>query len=325
MVRLKARREEPIVEQREGHRPVLLGPSIRLLDPRPGAVVVDLTLGAGGHAEALLEIVGPSGRLIGIDRDPAALELATRRLARFGSAFVPVHGRHEDLLQIVRSLGHGTVDTLLADLGVSSLQLDDPARGFSFQGDGPLDMRMDPTSGRTAAELVAGIEERDLVRLLWSSGEEPQARAIARAIVRERAREPILTTRRLASIVERAAGPAARARRIHPATRTVQALRIAVNGELERLGQAVQDAAGLLAAGGRLAVIAFHSLEDRIVKHTLRALSRHCVCPPGLPVCACGEPGLVRVLTPRPLRPDAAEIGDNPRARSARLRAAERL
>jgi len=307
------------------HEPVLLRECLQLLRPGPGGLFVDATLGTGGHAEALLDAVGSGGRVIGIDRDEQALGIARARLARYGGALVTVHGNHQDLAGQLAELGFGPVDGILADLGVSSLQLDDPDRGFSFRSDGPLDMRMSPGAGPTAADLLASASEIELRRILAEFGEERAARTIARAIVREQSRRPIQRTSELAGVVERALGPAARRFRIHPATRAFQALRIAVNGEIVGLRQTVSDAVSLLRPGGRLVVISYHSLEDRAVKHELRELARGCTCPPRLPVCACEAKSTVRVLTPTPIRPSDLEIAGNPRSRSARLRAGERL
>lgn len=307
------------------HRPVLLDEALELLAPRPGDVVVDGTLGAGGHSEALLEAVGPNGRVVGIDRDPRAIELAGARLSRFGSRFLALRGDHEDLLQLLEARGITAADRVLFDLGLSSMQVDDPGRGFSFRHDGPLDMRMDPDRRPTAAELVATLAEEDLARLIRRYGEERRARSIARAIVRRREERPIVGTAQLAALVEQVAGPAARRFRIHPATRTFQALRIAVNREVDNLDRVVDDAVSLLRPGGRIAAIAFHSLEDRKVKHALKALADRCTCPPRLPICACGREDLIRVVTRKPVRPSVDEIDSNPRARSAKLRVAERL
>ena len=308
------------------HESVLLAESRSLLALRPGMTAVDATLGPGGHAEALLEDVAPDGRVLGIDRDPEAVAFATRRVARFGGRFVGVCGDRRDIEAIGREAGFAEVDAVLADLGISSLQLDDRSRGFSFQQDGPLDMRMDTTSGGpTAGDLVATLDEGALTEILSRWGEERAARRIARAIVRERARSPIVTTGALAELVTRVRGPAAGRFRIHPATRTFQALRIAVNGEIEAIPTLVHGALSLLRTGGRLAVISFHSLEDRAVKLTMRALSERCTCPKDLPVCACGKTALVRVLTPRPIVPGEHEIRRNPRARSARLRGMEKV
>jgi 16S rRNA (cytosine1402-N4)-methyltransferase len=317
--------EEASVTEPVAHRPVLPRETMELLAPRRGELVVDATLGTGGHAELLLEAIGPQGRLIGIDRDSDGLELARRRLARFSDAFSGIHGDHGELKQLLLAIGIDAVDRLLFDLGVSSLQLDDPERGFSFRTDGPLDMRMDPRSGPNAADLVAGCSEAELREILWRFGEERRSRAIARAIVRERGMRPIRRTRPLADLVARTLGPGARRWRIHPATRTFQALRIAVNGEIVGLEALIEDAVSLLRPGGRLAVISFHSLEDRAVKHALKSLAHRCTCPPGLPVCGCDRQDLLSILTSTPVRPALGEVERNPRARSAKLRAAERL
>jgi 16S rRNA (cytosine1402-N4)-methyltransferase len=317
--------EEPPVTEPVAHQSVLLRETLELLAPQRGDVAVDATVGAGGHTELLLEAVGAEGRVVGIDRDPGALEVAGRRLHRFGEAFVALRGNHVELGRLLDEAGIEAVDRILFDLGLSSLQLDDPSRGFSFQVDGPLDMRMDPSAGRTAADLLAELAEDELSRIFWRFGEERHARRIAREIVRRRSVEPFERTRQLADLVTGVAGPRARRWRIHPATRTFQALRIAVNEELEGLGALMEDAVSRLRPGGRLAVISFHSLEDRPVKHALRDLAKRCTCPPRLPVCGCGRVDLVRVLTPKPVRPTEAEVARNPRARSAKLRVAERL
>jgi 16S rRNA (cytosine1402-N4)-methyltransferase len=307
------------------HESVLAAETLALLAPAEGETFVDGTLGAGGHAEALLEAVGPSGRVVGIDRDPEALEIARDRLASYGDAFVTVHGNHQDLAKHLASLNIETVDGILLDLGVSSMQLDRPHRGFSFRHDGPLDMRMDSTSGPSAAEFLATVEEDELSRILWRYGEERRSRAIARAVVAARSESPIETTRQLAEIVERTLGPAARRFKIHPATRTFLALRVALNNELDDLQATLEQAVDALASGGRLAVISFHSLEDRVVKHTLRSLANRCTCPPRLPVCGCNRPDLVALLTARPVCAGADEVARNPRARSAKLRGVRRL
>jgi 16S rRNA (cytosine1402-N4)-methyltransferase len=315
--------EETLTRSDIPHRTVLLDETIELLRPAPSATVVDATLGPGGHAEALLARIGTAGRVIGIDRDPAAIAFARRRLERFGSRFIAMHGDYRDVASL---LAGTTVDGVLADFGISSYQLDDPSRGFAFSTDGPLDMRMDPESGGpTAADLVAALDESALREVLARWGEERIAGRIARALVRERSKRPIVTTRQLASLVESVAGPAARRFRIHPATRTFQALRIAVNGEITGIPDFVAGAVSLLRPGGRLAVISFHSLEDRAVKTTMHGLAHRCICPPGLPVCGCGRGNLVRVITSRPVVPGPEEIASNPRARSAKLRVVERL
>ena len=280
---------------------------IEHLQPSRGGVFVDGTAGLGGHARALLE--AGASRLLGIDRDPAAVELARERLSEFGDRAKVVHGDYRDLPALLDREGLGAVDGVLLDLGVSSMQLDAPGRGFSFRRDEPLDMRMDTSVGATAAEAIAGADEKTLADVIYELGEDRHARRIARAIVAARSRAPITTTGQFADIVRRAV-PRRGYTRIDPATRTFQAVRIWVNRELEGLGDCLGAAASRLAPGGRLVVITFHSLEDRIVKHVLRSLQ------------AAGAHGL-RVLTKRPLVPSAEETERNPRARSAKLRAAE--
>jgi 16S rRNA (cytosine1402-N4)-methyltransferase len=295
-----------------------------VLVTRPGGRYVDGTLGAGGHAAAVLAASIPGGRLLGLDRDPLALRLAGARLAEFGERVVLRRASFDRMGEVMRDMGWEAVDGILLDLGVSSMQLDLARRGFSFRQDAPLDMRMGP-EGATAADLLADLEERELAHLLKLYGEEPFAGAIARTLVRARAEAPIATTGRLASLVE-ASLPAVerRKRRLHPATQVFQALRIAVNEEIGRLDRFLAALPGLLRPGGRVAIISYHSLEDRPVKRALAALARTCVCPPRLAVCACGKKPLVELVTPRALRPTADEVAANPRARSARLRAAER-
>ena len=307
-----------------GHVPVMLQETLELLRPRPGGVAVDATVGAGGHAAAILEAIGTDGVLVGIDRDPSALE-ATRRRFRGDARVRWVHGDHRDLVRILEEQAVGPVDALVADLGISSLQIDTPGRGFSFSRDEALDMRMDPSTGITAAEWLETQDEASLRRAIRQFGEEPRAGQIARALMRRRDLVgPVRTTGELAETI-RSAVPARGPRRLHLATRTFQAIRIAVNDELRGLGEFVKDAVFALRPGGRLAVLSFHSLEDRPVKQALRRLAGECRCPPGLPICACGRIEEIRPLTRRPLRPSEAEISRNPRARSARLRAAERL
>lgn len=306
------------------HVPVLLEAVLRWLQPRPGATIVDATLGGGGHSEALARALAPTGILIALDQDPEALAEAGRRLDGL-PGFRPVRGNFGDLSGLLDQQGVGQVDGVLMDLGVSSHQLDQAERGFSFRHDAPLDMRMDLQGGTTAADLVAELAESDLESTIREYGEERHARRIARRIVQEREREPILTTGRLARIVEAALPPPARHGRIHPATRTFQALRIAVNDELGALQRGLEAAVERLAPGGRVVVISYHSLEDRIVKTTFRRGEGECTCPPRVPFCQCQPLRLLRVLTRRPVEPDEGEIAANPRARSARLRAAERV
>lgn len=299
------------------HIPVLLQAVLSFLQVRPGGVYIDGTVGGGGHATAILEASAPDGRLLGIDRDPAALEVARERLAPYGARGILRHGSFAELSRLAEDFT--PADGVLLDLGLSSLQLADPERGFSFSQDGPLDMRFDPTEGGlTAADLVNTLSLKELTDVLYRYGEEKQARRIAAAIVAAR---PIYRTSELAELIERTVG---RRERIHPATRTFQALRIAVNRELEMLEAALPQALDLLRLGGRLVIISFHSLEDRIVKQFLHRESRDCICPPEVPICVCDHRARVRVLTPKPIRPDAAEVEVNPRARSARLRSAER-
>jgi 16S rRNA (cytosine1402-N4)-methyltransferase len=323
--RIAAPADEESVVPHDGHEPVLLEGAMQFLAAQPGRVLVDATLGLGGHAEAMLERVGPSGRVVGIDRDPIALERARTRLSRFGNAFTAIRGNHRDLSQLLDEHGIDAVDGILFDLGLSSMQLDAPERGFSFRFDGPLDMRMDPDSPTSAADLLADLSEDEIRRILWRYGEERRARAIARAIVADREQKPFRTTLQLAELVRRVAGPRALRYRIDPATRTFQALRIAVNGEIDELSETILAAERMLRPGGRLVLISFHSLEDRCVKRTLRGLATRCVCPPRLPVCGCGRKDRVRLLTSKPVSADTTENSRNPRARSAKMRAAEKI
>jgi 16S rRNA (cytosine1402-N4)-methyltransferase len=298
---------------------------LRWLRPSPGATFIDCTLGAGGHSEALLQAVGADGNVHGVDRDAESLAFARGRLSPFGDRFTAVKGDARDLGELMAACDIWAVEGIVADLGISSMQLDDADRGFAFSVDGPLDMRMNREAGQTAAELLATISERDLRTILRRYGEEKRAAAIARAIVHDRETRPFRTTRQLAELVTRVAGSRGRRFRIHPATRTFQALRIAVNDEIEGLDRIVTDGVKLLKRGGRLAVISFHSLEDRAIKHAMRSLAERCICPPKLPVCGCGRENLVRILTSKPVRPAEDEVEANPRARSSRLRVAERL
>jgi 16S rRNA (cytosine1402-N4)-methyltransferase len=279
-------------------------------------------VGLGGHASLVAERIAPGGRLLGIDRDDAALDVARGRLAGLDPPAVLLRGDFRDLAELSRQAGLGPVDGVLLDLGVSSPQLDDPERGFSFRRDGPLDMRMDRRSPLTAARVVNEMPERELAGLVLRLGEERWAARIARFVVERR---PLRTTGALAAAVEAAVPRAAWPRDIHPATRTFQAIRMHVNDELGSLDQGLRGAVEVLSPGGRLAVIAFHSLEDGAVKRFLARESRDCVCPPQQPVCTCGHRASMRTLTRRPVRPSPEELAANPRSRSARLRAAERL
>lgn len=312
------------------HEPVLFEEVLGFLRPsREDGVMVDATVGLGGHAEGLLDR-HPRVRLVAIDRDPEALERSKERLSRFGDRVTLVRGRHESLIDILKQQGIGKVSGLLADLGVSSMQLDDAARGFSFRFEGPLDMRMG-SEGRTAADLVNALEERELATIIRDYGEEPMARRIARAIVDAREQAPIDTTTRLAEVIRTVKKPRFRetrpdrSRGIDPATLTFQALRIATNEELVELESFVDAAVDVLESGARVAIISFHSLEDRIVKRAFRRLEGECTCPPGLPVCACGAKAVVEILTGRPVTASEEEMQRNPRARSAKLRVAEKV
>ena len=300
------------------HEPVLLQEVIQHLRPsREDGVLVDATVGLGGHTEALLE-AHPHVRLVAIDRDPAALERAQERLARFAGRVTFVRARHEQLIDILKQHGVDSVSGLLADLGVSSMQLDDATRGFSFRFDAPLDMRMGPES-RSAADLVNTLDETELAHIIREYGEEPMAKRIARAIVAAR---PIETTTRLAEAIRSV--KRGKPHDIDPSTLTFQALRIAANSELVELDHFVNDAVSVLEPGARIAIISFHSLEDRIVKRAFRKLEGECVCPPGLPVCACGAKEIVEILTSRPVTASEEELNRNPRSRSAKLRVAEK-
>jgi len=291
------------------HEPVLTREVVDLLQPARGGLFVDCTVGLGGHAQAVLD--AGATRLVGLDRDAEALAQARAALTAHGDRVVLVHADYRDLDAVLDACGIGRVQGVVADLGVSSMQLDDATRGFSFRADEPLDMRMDRSSGETAARWLERVEEGELADTIYAFGEERFSRRIARAIVAARSRAPIETTGQLAAIVRRAV-PTRGWQRIDPATRTFQAIRIRVNGELDRLDAFLEAAAGRLAAGARLVVISFHSLEDRIVKHTFRALA------------AAGR-SLVRLLTARPVVASDEELARNPRARSAKLRAVERL
>jgi 16S rRNA (cytosine1402-N4)-methyltransferase len=309
-----------------GHQPVLLAETVSALQARPGGRYLDGTFGGGGHTRALLEASAPDGIVLAFDADPAAIERAwaLQQNPAIAQRLIPVHANFADLVAVAREREVAPLDGILLDLGLSSFQLDQPERGFAFRHQGPLDMRFDPDHGVPASDLVNALPERELADLIWRYGEEPGSRRIARAVVRERERAPIETTTRLAEIVAGALG-GRRGRDIHPATRTFQALRIATNEELTALEAALAGALDVLAPGGRLAVIAFHSLEDRIVKRFIERESIGCVCPPQVPVCICGHRPRLQKITRRVIRPDAAEMDANPRARSAVLRVAERL
>lgn len=306
------------------HITVLKAEVVSWLRPHAEGVYVDVTLGGGGHTEALLLKSGPTGRVLGFDRDPMAREAAAKRLAPFGDRVSIRAGRFSELAESLA--GFPKVDGVVADLGVSSPQLDRASRGFSFMHDGPLDMRMNPEEGESAADLVNHLSEAELKKIFWEYGEERFSGRIANAIVRTREEKPFETTRALAELIERVApSPRGPGPRIHPATRVFQGLRIAVNEELNELKAGLEAAFGCLKPGGRLAVISFHSLEDRIVKQFFRDKAASCVCPPGLPICICGKVSEARILTSKPIEAGEQELERNPRARSARLRVAERI
>lgn len=306
------------------HTPVLLHEAVDLLAPKSGGVYVDGTLGAGGHAAEILKRSGPDGIMIGLDQDAEAVERSAVNLAAYGSRVIIRRANYRDLPVVLSGLGYAAVDGALLDLGVSWFQLKSPERGFSFMLDGPLDMRMDANGPRSAADLVNTLPPGELRRIIREFGEDQRAGAIARAIEKARSRGPITSTIQLAEIVS-SVFPPYPPRRIHPATRTFQALRIAVNDEMGSLREGLARIIPLVKPGGRIAVITFHSLEDRIVKQVFAKETKGCVCPPKMPVCACGRRPVLRVITRRPVAPGPEEVERNPAARSAKLRAAEKL
>ena len=309
-----------------GHLPVMPEEVIETLAPGAGGLQIDATVGGGGHTERILEAASPGGRVLGLDADQAAIDRVALRLARFGDRLVLRRANFRELAEVAPAAGFGAVDGLFFDLGLSSYQLADRARGFGFRAGGPLDMRFDANRGVPAAELLATLDADALAALFRRYGEEPAAWKIAKAIVATRATAPVRTAEDLAALVERVVpvNPRVR-RRTHPATRVFQALRIAVNEELDALEEGLVAAVDLLRPGGRLVVLSYHSLEDRIVKRFLAAERRGCTCLPEAPVCVCGKTPRLRLVTRPSLTPTEAEIDANPRARSARLRAAERL
>lgn len=302
------------------HTPVLFQEVLSGLNLGSGSRIIDGTIGAAGHAGGILTATAPDGQLLGVDQDPNALRISAERLADYGARVILKRGTYANLTQHMQAAGWEHVDGVLLDLGLSSMQVDDASRGFSFRLEGPLDMRFDPAQDLTAGELINHLDEKELADIFRTFGEEPKAGRIARAIVEAR---PIQHTRGLAEVVEKAVG--GRRGRIHPATRVFQALRIAVNDELDVLQEGLSQAEAALAGGGRLVVISFHSLEDRIVKQFMRRESDECSCPPEQPICTCGRSPKLRRITRKPIRPSESEIERNPRARSARLRIAEKM
>ena len=306
------------------HRPVLLDECIEGLNIRPDGIYLDGTLGRAGHSREIAKRL-TTGRLICVDRDDAALEAAQTRLADWMDRVTLVHSNFDKVSDILDDLGLKGIDGMLFDLGVSSPQLDDGSRGFSYMADAPLDMRMDRSEGLTAADVVNGFDQNELRRILLQYGEERYAPLIAAAIVRRRSEKPIETTLELVDVIKSAMPAAAKKEKQHPAKRSFQAIRIQVNGELRAVETAVADALDCLNPGGRCAVISFHSLEDRIVKHTFLDAAKGCTCPKSFPVCICGNKPKVKVITKNALIADNTEQTDNPRARSAKLRVAEKL
>ena len=307
------------------HIPVMLEPVMKLLSCRTGGVYVDATLGGGGYARAILEASAPDGILLALDWDAEALARAGRRLQQYGPRLFLKQANFADLLGVLREFDLETVDGIVMDLGVSSFHLEDAERGFSFQHDGPLDMRMDQSKARTAADLVNGLSEEDLRDLIRGLGEERWARRIAHAMVSRRREQLFSRTRELADLIQGVVPKSKDALRIHPATRTFQALRMAVNSELDNLRLFLAHVLDLLQPGGRLVIVAFHSLEDRIVKQQFRIWAQPCQCPPRLPRCQCQAVPLVRLLTRKALRPGKEELELNPRSRSAKLRAVAKM
>ena len=306
------------------HIPVLLNEVLNALRCEHPGLYVDFTVGAGGHAKAILSS-SPENRLIGFDWDNQAIEIASENLKEFNNRVTLVHEGFPSFKTTFENLGVSEVSGMVFDLGLSSIQIDSQERGFSFRDDSPLDMRMDRRKEDTAADLVNKLDADELIKILRVYGEERYARNIVHAILRERIKEAITSTSKLADIVRSAVPPSYRFGRIHPATKTFQALRIAVNDELEYLDTNIREAAGYLKAGGRICIISFHSLEDRIVKDVFRSMEKPCICPPRIPYCVCGLKSTVKVLTRKPCTPSDAEITANPRARSAKLRVAEKL
>lgn len=315
----------PDIAAEKVHQPVLRVETLELLGAKNGGLFVDATLGLGGHTETILK-ASPDATVIGIDQDSSALKMASVRLAGFGKRFLGFQANFSGIGEVIAKAEQGKPDGIMADLGVSSLQLDSETRGFSFRFNAPLDMRMDTDSdGETVAELLGRVGQDELANIIYNYGEEKASRKIARWIIEKRdAGTPIETTTDLADLVRRAVktGPKDK---IHPATRTFQALRIAVNGELEILEQFITDSVELLKTDGVLAIITFHSLEDRIVKHAFQRLAGKCQCPPRLPICMCGAAKKVEILTRKPVLPGETEQRENPRSRSAKLRACRKL
>ena len=304
--------------EHDTHIPVLYHEVLQLLRPQPDGRYLDATLGAGGHTAGILQESAPTGRVLAFDRDPEAIVFARQQLVSYGSRVTYVNASYAAMAQLAPANGFAELDGILLDLGLSSRQLESAERGFSFMKDGPLDMRFDPTQGETAADLINNLSEAELADIFWKYGEERRSRRLARAIVNNR---PLTRTRELADLV---AAQVKGRERIHPATRIFQALRIATNHELEAVETGIPAAIDLLKPGGRIAVISFHSLEDRFVKQLFRRLSQSCTCPPQQPICTCGGQATLRLVTRKAVKASETEIQQNPRSRSARLRVAEK-
>jgi 16S rRNA (cytosine1402-N4)-methyltransferase len=307
------------------HVPVLLEETLEGLNPNPGHVIADCTVGGGGHALEIIRKILPGGYYIGLDKDPAAITAAGEKLKDYAGSFSLIRSSYTRLPEILQELGMEPVDGVLFDLGVSSHQLDIPERGFSYMADAPLDMRMDPEGDLTAQRIVNEYSQEELTRILRVYGEERWASRIAAYIVQERSRQKISHTEQLVTVIKKAVPAAARRAGPHPAKRTFQALRIAVNNELTELEETLQKVIPHLRKGGRICVISFHSLEDRIVKQTFLEFAKGCTCPPEIPICVCGKEAQLRIITRRPVEADREELEQNPRARSAKLRIAEKL
>ncbi len=307
------------------HPPVMTEEVLSSLMLKPGGSYVDCTVGGGGHSLKILELTSPDGRLTGLDRDPFALAYARQNLEEYQDRITLVKSDFVFLPQVLNQLGITAVDGILYDLGVSLAQLNNPERGFSYQFDGPLDMRMDPGDPVSARDLVNGLPETGLADLIRRYGEEFWAKRIAAFIVQERKHKAIQTTGELVNIIKKAIPARSRRRGPHPAKRTFQALRIAVNQELDKLGKSLQEAVPFLKTGGRICVISFHSLEDRIVKETFKEMSSACACPPDFPYCVCGKKACLRIIRPSPITPTNIEIEQNPHSRSAKMRVAEKI
>jgi 16S rRNA (cytosine1402-N4)-methyltransferase len=310
----------PTAEERPFHLPVLYQETINILQPKSAGRYADGTLGAGGHSAGILESSQPDGQLLGLDIDDHALQIAKARLSDFGKRATLIKGSYSKMTEHLRSISWPCVDGIVLDLGLSSMQLDTAQRGFSFIKDAPLDMRFNMEQKLTAAEVVNTWTEKDLAQIIWEFGEEPKSRQIATAIITNR---PVATTHQLAAVILRVYK--GKRGKVHPATRTFQALRMAVNDELDTLEKGLKEAFSALCSGGRLAVISFHSLEDRKVKQYFQYESRDCICPPEQLVCICGHKASIKLLTKKAIIPSQEEIGKNPRARSAKLRAVEKL